>query len=203
VVAILRQCATADPRRALLVASAVAFACGANGAGGGDASVDGGASGDPVHRREHRLQRLSHVALHRGSRRISLPAIATSTGRVTSSSTTFPTREPCLPRRDDDREGDGPWPAHAAHRLRVREARWWLRTRPATSNWEWFSLQNLANGTESILWRGPGPASGGVYGNGALGGCNSCHGAVKSTDYVFTPQLEAMIAPPDAATATE
>ena len=67
-------------------------------------------------------------------------------------------------------------------------------------NWEWFSLQNLPNGTENILWRGPGPASGGVYGNGALGGCNICHGVAKATDYVFTPQLEAMLALPDAAT---
>jgi hypothetical protein len=67
-------------------------------------------------------------------------------------------------------------------------------------NWEWFSLQNLPSGTESILWRGPGPSSGGVYGNGTLGGCNACHGAAKGTDYVFTPQLEAMIAPADAAT---
>ncbi len=62
-------------------------------------------------------------------------------------------------------------------------------------NWEWFSLQNLANGTESILWRGAGPSSGGVYGNAALGGCNACHGSAASTDYVLTPQLEAMIAP--------
>jgi hypothetical protein len=62
-------------------------------------------------------------------------------------------------------------------------------------NWEWFSLQNLPNGTESILWRGPGPSSGGVYGSGQLGGCNACHGVAASTDYVLTPQLDAMIQP--------
>jgi hypothetical protein len=63
-------------------------------------------------------------------------------------------------------------------------------------NWEWFSLQNLANGTESIIWRGPGPSTGGAYGNGLLGGCNQCHGSAKSHDYVLTPQLDAMIEPP-------
>ena len=65
-------------------------------------------------------------------------------------------------------------------------------------DWEWFSLQNLADGTEGILWRGPGPASGGVYGNGALGGCNACHGSAMATDYVLTPALEAMLAPDPA-----
>jgi len=63
-------------------------------------------------------------------------------------------------------------------------------------NWEWFSLQNLANGTDSILWRGPGPASGGVYGAGLLGGCNACHGGAAATDYVLTPQLDLMLTLP-------
>jgi hypothetical protein len=64
------------------------------------------------------------------------------------------------------------------------------------TNWEWFSLQNLPDGTESILWRGPGPAAGGVYGGGSLGGCNTCHGVAKPTDYVLTPQLDAMLTLP-------
>jgi hypothetical protein len=64
-------------------------------------------------------------------------------------------------------------------------------------NWEWFALANQANGTEVIIWRGPGPA-GGAYGNGPLGGCDACHGSAKSTDYVLTPQLEAMIEGGDA-----
>ncbi len=63
-------------------------------------------------------------------------------------------------------------------------------------DWEWFALQNLPDGTEGILWRGPGPTSGGVYGNGQLGGCNTCHGVAKKTDYVLTPQIQAMITPP-------
>jgi hypothetical protein len=63
-------------------------------------------------------------------------------------------------------------------------------------NWEWFSLQNKPDGTETVLWRGPGPASGGAYGNAALGGCNACHGVAKKTDYVLTEQLELMITPP-------
>jgi hypothetical protein len=63
-------------------------------------------------------------------------------------------------------------------------------------DWEWFSLQNLADGTESVIWRGAGPSSGGAYGNGLLGGCNACHGSAKATDYVLTTALDAMIASP-------
>jgi hypothetical protein len=59
-------------------------------------------------------------------------------------------------------------------------------------DWEWFQLLNESDGTESIVWRGAGPA-GGVYGNGPLGGCDACHGTAERTDYVMTPQLEAMI----------
>jgi hypothetical protein len=64
-------------------------------------------------------------------------------------------------------------------------------------NWEWFSLQNLASGDEEILWRGAGPSAGGVYGTGTLGGCNACHGGARSTDYVLTPALDAMLSPKD------
>jgi hypothetical protein len=59
-------------------------------------------------------------------------------------------------------------------------------------NWEWFQLQNLADGSEGIIWRGAGPA-GGAYGNGPLGGCDACHGTASRTDYVMTPKLERMI----------
>jgi hypothetical protein len=62
-------------------------------------------------------------------------------------------------------------------------------------NWEWFQLLNNADGTESIVWRGAGPA-GGVYGNGPLGGCDACHAAAERTDYVMTPGLEAMLSVP-------
>jgi hypothetical protein len=60
-------------------------------------------------------------------------------------------------------------------------------------DWEWFQLLNESDGTESIIWRGSGPAGGGAYGNGPLGGCDACHGSAERTDYVMTPQLEAMI----------
>jgi hypothetical protein len=62
-------------------------------------------------------------------------------------------------------------------------------------DWEWFALQNLDDGTERVLWRGPGPASGGVYGNGLLGGCSTCHKVAKKTDYVLTQPLQAMLSP--------
>jgi len=60
-------------------------------------------------------------------------------------------------------------------------------------DWEWFELANQADGSEVIVWRGPGPAGGGAYGNGPLGGCNACHGSAERTDYVLTPELEEMI----------
>jgi hypothetical protein len=60
-------------------------------------------------------------------------------------------------------------------------------------NWEWFQLLNAADGTETIVWRGPGPSGGGAYGAGPLGGCNACHGIAETTDYVLTPQLEQMV----------
>jgi hypothetical protein len=59
--------------------------------------------------------------------------------------------------------------------------------------WEWFSLANLADGSESIVWRGPGPAGGGAYGDAPLGGCNACHGSAAAEDYVLTPEIEASI----------
>jgi hypothetical protein len=62
-------------------------------------------------------------------------------------------------------------------------------------NWEWFELANTAEGTEIIVWRGPGPSGGGAYGEAPLGGCNACHGSAAETDYVLTPQLEEMIEP--------
>jgi hypothetical protein len=67
-------------------------------------------------------------------------------------------------------------------------------------NWEWFQLANMTNGAESIVWRGPGPAGGGAYGTGPLGGCNACHESAASTDYVLTPELEDMIGGAGGAT---
>src|SRR5450755_2534973 len=41
--------------------------------------------------------------------------------------------------------------------------------------WEWFKLQNAADGTPGIRWRGVGPPNGELYGGDPTGGCNSCH----------------------------
>jgi hypothetical protein len=41
--------------------------------------------------------------------------------------------------------------------------------------WEWFELQNAADGTPGIRWRGVGPPNGELYGGDPTGGCNSCH----------------------------
>jgi hypothetical protein len=41
--------------------------------------------------------------------------------------------------------------------------------------WEWFELQNAADGTPGIVWRGVGPPNGTLYGGDPTGGCNSCH----------------------------
>jgi hypothetical protein len=40
--------------------------------------------------------------------------------------------------------------------------------------WEWFELQNAADGTPGIVWRGVNPANG-SYGGNPTGGCNPCH----------------------------
>jgi hypothetical protein len=41
--------------------------------------------------------------------------------------------------------------------------------------WEWFSLQDNADGTATILWRGVAPPAGEVYAGQAIGDCNGCH----------------------------
>jgi len=43
------------------------------------------------------------------------------------------------------------------------------------TNWEWFELRNLENGTVGIVWRGVGPPAGEVYGGDPTAGCNTCH----------------------------
>jgi hypothetical protein len=192
------------PRRALLVASLVAFACGANGANGGDASLDGGFEGGipfiaessdfTGFRSWHSIAITSDLAP--GDSHINGPRHVFINHIPPPGSTAFPVGTVIVKETDP-----GPLTQRTVF-ASVKRGGGYDPT--GDVNWEWFSLQNLANGTESILWRGPGPSSGGVYGNGALGGCNSCHGAAKATDYVFTPQLEAMIAPAsDAAPPTE
>lgn len=56
-------------------------------------------------------------------------------------------------------------------------------------NWEWFELVRFADGSATIKWRGVGPPSGESYGGDKNGGCNTCHGAAKSNDYVLTKGL--------------
>ena len=50
-------------------------------------------------------------------------------------------------------------------------------------------LQNVDDENVSITWRGFGPATGDVYGGDATGGCNSCHGAAHTSDFVFEPPV--------------
>jgi len=43
--------------------------------------------------------------------------------------------------------------------------------------WEWFELENLDDGTDSvkIVWHGFGPPDGESYGGDSSNGCNTCH----------------------------
>jgi hypothetical protein len=47
----------------------------------------------------------------------------------------------------------------------------------AAPGWEWFELENLADGNDGvrIVWRGVGPPAGETYGGDPNGGCNTCH----------------------------
>jgi len=44
-------------------------------------------------------------------------------------------------------------------------------------DWEWFELENLEDGADSvdIVWHGFGPPKGETYGGDANSGCNTCH----------------------------
>jgi hypothetical protein len=54
--------------------------------------------------------------------------------------------------------------------------------------WEWFELQPGGGGVVTISWRGVGPPTGEGYG-GDPNGCNSCHAASKTNDYVSAEAL--------------
>ena len=59
------------------------------------------------------------------------------------------------------------------------------------NGWEWFSLQNDADGcTVEILWRGPLAPIGETYANQAIGDCNGCHGLASANDYVWDDALQ-------------
>jgi hypothetical protein len=57
-------------------------------------------------------------------------------------------------------------------------------------DWEWFELQNVDEHSVRVLWRGVGPPAGEKYGGDPNGGCNGCHTAAKSNDYVQSKALQ-------------
>ncbi len=58
-------------------------------------------------------------------------------------------------------------------------------------NWEWFELQNSANGGVVINWRGYGPPSGSadIYG-GDPAVCNHCHLIAAANDDIWSSSLQ-------------
>jgi hypothetical protein len=62
-------------------------------------------------------------------------------------------------------------------------------------NWELFELQNGADGSVSMMWRGVGPTNGDAYGGDATVGCNTCHLSAAPQDFIFTTDLAPLLAP--------
>jgi len=58
------------------------------------------------------------------------------------------------------------------------------------NGWEWFSLQNNADGSVNILWRGVVAPAGETYANQAIGDCNGCHTAASANDDVWDEALQ-------------
>lgn len=56
-------------------------------------------------------------------------------------------------------------------------------------DWEWFELTNVDEEKVNIVWRGVGPPAGEKYGGDGTAGCNGCHAAAKSNDFVQTTGL--------------
>jgi hypothetical protein len=56
-------------------------------------------------------------------------------------------------------------------------------------DWEWFELEETAAGAVVVRWHGFGPPAGEMYGGDANGGCNQCHIAAVTNDYVLSPWL--------------
>ena len=61
---------------------------------------------------------------------------------------------------------------------------------PGANGWEWFSLQNNADGSVTILWRGLVAPPGQTYANQAIGDCNGCHTAAATNDDVWDSALQ-------------
>lgn len=56
-------------------------------------------------------------------------------------------------------------------------------------NWEWFELQDTADGGVLIVWRGVGPPFNEEYGGDPDAGCNKCH-TPDLNDSVLAPALD-------------
>jgi hypothetical protein len=181
-----------NPRRALLAISVVAFACGTSGDRGDAGSTDGFEGGVPFiamasdftgFHSWHSIAITNDIAP--GDSHLNGPRHVYYNHAPPPGSTAFPIGTMIVKETDP-----GPVTGRTVFASVKRGGNY---DPTGDVSWEWFSLQNLPNGTESILWRGPGPSGGSAYGTGALGGCNACHGVAKTTDYVLTPQLEGMI----------
>jgi hypothetical protein len=58
------------------------------------------------------------------------------------------------------------------------------------NGWEWIELKNVNEQESTIIWRGVGPPVGEKYGGDPNGGCNGCHGAATSNDFVLSEPLQ-------------
>jgi hypothetical protein len=93
-------------------------------------------------------------------------------------STSFPVGTIIVKEPDDDR----PATAHVAFAMVKRGAGY---NAAGASGWEWFELQEAADGSIGIVWRGLGPPSGESY-LGDPTACNDCHAAAKDNDSVLS-----------------
>jgi hypothetical protein len=82
----------------------------------------------------------------------------------------------------------GPGPGTAATTFAMVKRGGGFNEQGAT-NWEWFELQNNADASVTILWRGAEPPAGQAY-SGEPTACNTCHGTAKSNDFVQSQPLQ-------------
>jgi hypothetical protein len=60
----------------------------------------------------------------------------------------------------------------------------------ANNGWEWFSLEDNADGGVTELWSGVVAPPGETYANQAIGDCNGCHAQAAANDYVWDTALQ-------------
>lgn len=82
---------------------------------------------------------------------------------------------------------DGPF---ASRQVFARVKRGGGYNAAGAAGWEWFELVNVDEQRVTRVWRGVGPPVGEKYGGDPDGGCNGCHGAAKSNDFVLSPPLQ-------------